>query len=98
MAGQTNKSLKILITNHHLLKFQGTEVYTLLLSTMLKNLGHQIFVYSKYLGNDVKIKFDEAGIPIVEDLESYQDIEFDIAYIHHNINAIEVRNILNIYL
>lgn len=36
VAGQTNKSLKILITNHHLLKFQGTEVYTLLLSTILK--------------------------------------------------------------
>lgn len=90
---QKSKSLKILITNHHLLKFQGTEVYTLLLSTMLKNLGHQVFVYSKYLGNNVKIKFDEAGIPIVEDLQSYQEIKFDIAHVHHNINAIEVRSL-----
>lgn len=85
------KKLKILISSHHLEKYQGTELYTLLLARKLKKLGHEVFVYSRYIGK-LRNEFDENLIPIVENIEALKNYKFDFAHVHHNINALEVRN------
>ncbi|MBZ0182679.1 MAG: TDP-N-acetylfucosamine:lipid II N-acetylfucosaminyltransferase [Melioribacteraceae bacterium] len=82
--------LKILITNHHLLDYTGSEVYTLTIAECLKKAGHEIIVYSKYV-DKIKIEFDRLNIPIVQNLSEIADLKFDIAHVHHNINALEVR-------
>lgn len=86
----SDKKLQILITNHHLLDYTGSEILTFTLANQLKNNGHQITVYSKYLDN-MKQWFDEKNIRVVNRLESISGELFDVAHIHHNISAIEVR-------
>lgn len=84
------KKLKVLITNHHLLDFTGSEVYTLTLAEYLKKKNCEVYVYSKYV-DSIKTFLDKIGVPVVEHLEVLRNMEFDIAHVHHNINAIEVR-------
>lgn len=85
-----NSKLKILITNHHLLDYTGSEILTFTLADYLKRNGHQITVYSKFLGS-IKEWFGEKNIRVIDNLESVSTESFDVAHIHHNISAIEVR-------
>lgn len=82
--------LKILITNHHLLDYTGSEVYTFYLAKSLKNLGHDVLVYSKYI-DKIKNEFYNQQIELVDNLELIRKKKFDVAHVHHNINAIEIR-------
>lgn len=82
--------MKILITNHHLAAYCGTEIFTYTIADALKKRGHDIVVYSPCLG-EISNKFITLDIPVVNDLR-YQKTGFDIAHIHHNILAYEVRN------
>lgn len=82
--------MKILLTNHHLLGLAGTETYTYTLAKYLVKNGHQVTIYSHYLGN-IKSNFDESGVPITTSLGEIKSQTFDIAHVHHNINAIEIR-------
>jgi hypothetical protein len=84
--------LNILITNHHLDGYTGSEIFTLTLAKSLKDRGHTITVYSKYIG-EIENEFREYGINLVENLNEIKDIKFDVAHIHHNISLVEVRNI-----
>jgi len=84
------KKLKILITNHHYLEFQGSELFTLNLIEYLISEGHSVILYTKYIGK-LKIILDRINVKVVNDLEIIKDENFDIAHIHHNILAIEVR-------
>lgn len=86
------KKLKILLTNHHLQHYQGTEIYTLVIAKKLKELGHEVFVYSRYIG-EIKKEFIANQIPIVTNIEALKNFKFDVAHVHHNINAIEVRQL-----
>jgi SAM-dependent methyltransferase len=83
--------IKVLLTNHHLLDYTGSEVYTFTLAEQLTKKGHEVIVYSRYV-DKTKILFDEIGIRVIEDLEDIVNNKFDIAHVHHNINAMEVRN------
>jgi SAM-dependent methyltransferase len=86
-----NKSrLKILITNHHLLDYTGSEILTYTLADYLSRSEYQVTVYSKYLGG-IKSWFDKKNIRIVDNLQSISKESFDIIHVHHNISAIEVR-------
>jgi len=84
------KKLKILLTNHHLTDFTGSELYTYTLAVYLKKFGHEVVVYSKYIGKIWGI-FEQAEIRVVKELAAIKNENFDIAHVHHNINAIEVR-------
>lgn len=83
--------LKILLTNHHLTDFTGSELYTYTLASYLSEFGHEVVVYSKYIGKIREI-FDRAGIKLVDNLESIKNNSFDVSHVHHNINAMEVRS------
>ena len=82
--------MKILITNHHLQAYCGTEIFTYTIARALKNRNHDLYVYSPYLGGISK-EIIALGIPVVNDLRSL-DKDFDVAHVHHNILAYEVRN------
>ncbi len=86
----TSRSLNILITNHHLLDFTGSEIFTLTLADSLTRKGHNVIVYSKYVDKMLG-EFNKRNIKVVEDLNSIKNYKFDIAHVHHSINAMEVR-------
>jgi len=82
--------LKILITNHQLQEYSGSDVFTAVLVGLLKRQGHDVTVYSRYLGK-IALRLAASGIRVIDDLEKLIDDDFDIAHVHHNINAIEIR-------
>jgi ubiquinone/menaquinone biosynthesis C-methylase UbiE len=86
-----HKKLSILLTNHHLLDFTGSEVFTFTVADFLKKNGHDVVVYSKYIDR-IRKYFNARNIPIVDDLSQLKRRHFDVAHVHHNINALEVRH------
>jgi len=82
--------LNILITNHHLLEYTGSEILTYTLANALKRKGNNVTVYSRYVGKIQKY-FNDSCIEIFSDINEIKNRQFDIAHIHHYINAIEVR-------
>ncbi len=86
------QTLKILITNHHLTGLTGSELLTLTLAKELSNQGHNVTIYSKFINNS-NISEYQNFINFIDDLESIKNKSFDIAHIHHNISAIEVRSV-----
>ncbi len=85
-----NKNLKILVTNHHLLDFRGSELFTLNLAQYLTSQGHNVVVYTKYI-EDFRQVFERIGVQVVTDLMAIKDEQFDVAHVHHNILALDVR-------
>lgn len=83
-------ALRILLTNHHLLSYQGSEVFTFTIADFLTRKGHQVSVYSAYIGK-LKQDFEKIGVVIVSDLHLLKDQDFDLAHVHHHINAYEIR-------
>ncbi len=89
---QVKYTLRILITNHHLSGYTGSEIFTLTLAKSLKQRGHEITVYSKFI-DEIGNEFRDSGINLVDNLYEVKNNKFDIAHIHHNISLIEVRNV-----
>ncbi len=83
--------MKILLTNHHLVNYGGTELFTFELARTLKREGHDVCVYTKYLGKLEK-DLDDIFVPVTTDITDYAAVDFDIAHVHHNITALEVRH------
>ncbi len=92
--GEVNRKekrhLNILLTNHHLLDFTGSEVFTFTIADFLKRNGHKVTIYSNYIDR-IRKYFDLRGIPITNNLATLKGSHFDVAHVHHNINALEVR-------
>lgn len=85
--------MNILITNHQLEDFAGTEISTYTLAKYLKKYHHQVTVYSKFTLSKVVAEFKQIGVDVITDINLIKNIKFDIAHIQHNISAYEVRNI-----
>jgi len=83
--------MNILVTNHHLYQYTGTEVSILTLSKYLKKQGHGVIVYSKYLAPELILSLEDYGIKVTDDLSTINEEKFDIAHVQHNICAYEVR-------
>lgn len=84
--------MKILLTNFHLTGMTGSEIFTYTIAQELKQAGHEVYVYSAFMGN-YKKEFEKLGIYTTDVLSDWKLIKFDIAHVHHNINAFEVRNL-----
>ena len=84
------RPLKVLIATHHLMDYAGSETYTLTLAKYLSRSGVEITVYGKYI-DQLRSDFAALGIPLVYSLELVKDECFDVAHVHHNIVAHEVR-------
>ncbi len=86
-----DQKLKILLANHHLTSYTGSETLTLTLAKYLLNQGHRITIYSKYI-SEFHLTEIESEIRLVNNLEIIKNEKFDLAHIHHNISAYEVRH------
>jgi len=83
--------MKILVTNHHLQEFTGSEISTFILSKYLKKAGHNVVIYSKYLNFNFTKQFENLGIRVISNLDIIHNEQFDIAHIQQNISAYEIR-------
>jgi len=84
--------MKILITAHHLNRYEGSEIYTIELIKALKKKGHDISVYTPVLG-EISKKLDSIGVKAVDNISEFSNEKFDIAHTQHNTTAILVRSI-----
>lgn len=82
--------MKILLTNHHLFSYQGTENFTYVIADFLRRRGHEVTLYSAYFAR-LQEDFKRIGVRIVTDIETIKGEAFDIAHVHHQINLYEVR-------
>jgi SAM-dependent methyltransferase/tetratricopeptide (TPR) repeat protein len=85
-----SQKLSILLANHQLLDFTGSELFTFTLADFLRRLGHEVTVYSRYV-DKLRQRFDSIRVPVVENLDDLRDRHFDVAHVHHNVTAMEVR-------
>jgi len=83
--------MNILITNHHLQDFAGTEVTTFTLAKYLRKNHHHVTIYSKYTLKRITCEFKAIGVSVINDLKLIKNQIFDIAHVQHNICAYEVR-------
>lgn len=83
--------MKILVTNHQLHEYTGSEVSTLTLCKYLQKNGNKVTVYSKFFSKELIEDFVENHIRIIDNLDSIKSEAFDIGHIQHNISAYEVR-------
>ena len=89
---EKSNALRILIGTHHLIDFTGSEIYTLTLAEQLVKEGHSVKVFSKYI-DKIRDQFEAINVELIDDIEKLSEHEFDIAHIHHNVTAIEVRSV-----
>ena len=82
--------LKILITNHQLLDLTGSEIYTYTLAKLLVEKGHEVLIYTKY-ADKILTLFESIGVKVTTKIDEIKNINFDVAHVHHNIMAIEIR-------
>lgn len=66
-------------------------MFTLTLADYLVKNGHKVTVYSKFF-ELLKPEFENKKVETITDLEQIKNRKFDLAHIHHNICALEVRN------
>ena len=83
-------NMAVLLTNHLLRSYTGSEIFTYTIADFLRRRGIEVVAYSKYIGGTVQ-DFAALGVRVAEDLDSLKDEKFDIAHVHHNINALETR-------
>ena len=68
----------------------GSELYTRDLAINLNKRGHNVTVYSPFLGKIAK-EIQLAGIRVIDNLNSIQREHFDVIHSHHNIPTIQAR-------
>lgn len=85
--------MKILITNHHLIDYGGSEVVTYELAKFLGDAGHRIVVYSPFTGKAAR-RIEELGVAVYDNLKTLRarEPQPDIIHAHHNITAIQARS------
>jgi hypothetical protein len=75
---------KILLTNHYLMDYAGSEITTLEMALVLKEMGYDINVATFSLEDPIKSEFEKHNIRAFNILhESLPVKEYDIAWCHH---------------
>lgn len=76
--------MKILITNHHLKNFAGSELTTLEFAIAFKKFGHDVFVATFEFDEPLKRCFLEQNIKVYNLIdESIEEQKFDLIWAHH---------------
>ncbi|MCK4820792.1 sulfotransferase, partial [bacterium] len=88
--GKYDEKMRILLSNHHLLDYTGSEIFTYTIAEFLKRKGHGVVVYSNYVDRMLS-RFQAIKVPVVHDLAIVKGENFNVAHVHHNINALEIR-------
>ncbi|MHC4525837.1 MAG: glycosyltransferase family protein [Planctomycetota bacterium] len=76
---------RLLLTNHHLENISGSEVTTLEMALVFKELGYDLHVATFSYGEPIQKCFKDNGIKVFNVLESALPYsEYDIAWCHHS--------------
>ena len=77
--------MKLLITNHHLLDFAGSELLTFELARESLEQGHEVSVFTFFPGKISKKLTDELGITVFDPttLHALKVSEIDVINVHH---------------
>lgn len=79
--------MNILITNHHLINYAGSELHTFDLCTALKNMGHKVIVATFFYDSPMRNLFFKQDIPVINFLnpenDDFSNIGFDLIIAHH---------------
>ena len=81
------KPLRILITNHGLENYAGSETYVTGIAKSLLRRGHNPVVFAPHLGAPVQ-DLDRAGVPVINDLSALREAP-DIIHAQHHPEAIQ---------
>lgn len=82
----TDYKMKILLTNHHISDFGGSEINIFQLAKELISKGHEVIVGTFVHGDPIKSYFDRESIPVINLLDNKYDTEnlrFDLIWAHH---------------
>lgn len=82
--------MRVLLTNHLLRSHTGSEVFTYAIADFLRRRGIDVVAYSRYVGGN-RQDFQAIGVSVADNLDQIRGERFDVAHVHHNINALEVR-------
>lgn len=82
--------MKLLLTIHHFRDYAGTERFIQHYAGWLKAHGHEVFIFSPYLGN-IAAEVSKTGIKVSGDIKDFANIDFDIIHAQHNHTAILAR-------
>jgi hypothetical protein len=77
--------LNILITNHHLVNFSGSELTTFYMAKEFLNLGCSVTIATFYFDYPIRKIFDEQNIKVVNVLDDkLKQKKFDLIWSHHS--------------
>jgi O-antigen biosynthesis protein len=77
--------LNILITNHHLVNFSGSELTTFYMAKEFQSLGCSVTIATFYFDSPIKKIFDDQNIKVVNVLENkLKQKKFDLIWSHHS--------------
>jgi hypothetical protein len=85
LSASEDSELKLLITNHHLSEFAGSELLTFELARASLEQGHEVSVFTFFPGKVSKRITDELGIGVFDPttLHSLKVSEIDVINVHH---------------
>jgi len=83
--------MNILLATNHLFAFTGSEITLYTIAKFLKEKGHDVFVFAKYVDPGF-IGVFKGIAPVFTDLHQIQDHHYDAAYVQHHTAALEVRH------
>jgi len=78
--------MRILVTNHALDSYAGTETFTYALATQLQRMGHEITCFSPRLGA-VAERLASAGVTVTDDLTTAPD-DVDVIHAQHRYESL----------
>ena len=88
--GQERK-LNVFLATNHLFDYTGSEITLLTIAKKMREKGHTVFVYAKYIDkNFIRVFHDIATVS--NSIENLSQHQFDAAYIQHHPIALEVRH------
>jgi hypothetical protein len=88
---QDARSMKILLTNHHLALLGGTETATYTLALALRDAGHEVSIATVEPGA-VSEALEKQGFEVATELGPWRGRPFDIIHAHHNTMALVARH------
>lgn len=77
--------MKVLLVNHTLHYFGGSETFTYTLAIRLMELGHDVFCFSPYTG-EMAGHLRRAGVTVTDDLMALPS-DIDIIHAHHRLES-----------
>jgi GT2 family glycosyltransferase len=87
---KNEKQLSVLLATNHLFTYTGSEITLITIAKKLKEKGHNVSVYAKYIDSHFIHVFDEIA-PVLNDIRELSRYQFNAAYIQHNTIALEIR-------